>query len=103
MELKQAVKRSEKGSLLQAVASPQVHKKPVTAEPRGSRKVVLPIESELWTGAETISVISIIASVVCSDFYHLDCTPGASLLPFTSIFCSDFHSEGEPTRLLQSS
>lgn len=86
MELKQVVKHSEKGSLLQAVASPDVYKKPVKSEQRGSRKVVLPIESELCSGAETISVISIIAPVVCSDFYHPDCTPSATLNPSIYIY-----------------
>lgn len=106
MELKQVVKCSEKGSFLQAIAAPKVCKEPVTSEQRGRKMVDLPLGFEMWSGAETISVISIIAPVVCLDFYHLYCThptPGASLLSFPFILCSYFYSEGVPTRLLQSS
>lgn len=82
MELKQVVKRSEKGSLLRAAASPQVYKKPVKAEQRGSRKVVLPIESELWSGVETIWVISIIAP----EFARISITLTAPLVPQSCIY-----------------
>lgn len=73
MELRQVVKRSKKRlqHLLKGIKSPLHQNK--GGQPFERRRMV-PLEFEVWPGAETISVIAVIASAVCWGFYHLYCT-----------------------------
>lgn len=100
MELRQVVKSSQTASVLQAVASPEVDKRPVVSE-RCEGSVVLALESEGRSGLNRHYRCRSLLRFL-SPLLH---RPLPSPQPLSSAFIlyPYFLFEGAPTRLLRSS